>query len=81
MYSETTQACPNDSYETTSEYENQARNRLGTRTPEGAKCFLRGAKFFKLCPTNFSKEGEKFSRGAKPLPPRLVTDLMKIEAK
>ena len=47
----------------------QVRNQL--RTPGGAKSFLRGAQIFwtvsnsfKLCPTNFSREGEYFSRGA-----------------
>ena len=45
----------------------QARNQLGT--PGGAKSFLRGAQIFwtmfnsfKLCPTHFSRGGEKFSR-------------------
>jgi len=48
--------------------EKQARNQLGT--PGGAKSFLRGAHIFctmsdifKLYPTNFSRGGEKFSRG------------------
>jgi len=35
----------------------QACNQLGT--PAGTKCFLRGAKFFQLCPTHFSSGGEK----------------------
>jgi len=46
----------------------QARKRL--RTPAGAKSFLRGAKFFELCPIflNYVQHvfpgGENFSRGA-----------------
>ena len=53
---------------------NQARNQLGT--PGGAKSFLREAQIFwtmsntfKLYPTHFSREGEKFSRWALPPPP------------
>jgi len=38
----------------------QARNQLGT--PGGAKSFLRDPKYFKLCPTHFSRRGEKFCR-------------------
>ena len=36
----------------------QARVQLGT--PEGAKNFLRGAKFFKVCPTHFSRGAKNF---------------------
>jgi len=46
----------------------QARNQLGT--PGGATSFPRGAQIFwtmanilKLCPTRFSRGGEKFCRG------------------
>jgi len=31
-----------------------------------AKNFLRGPKFFKPCPTNFSREDEEFFRGLRP---------------
>jgi len=55
----------------------QARNQPGT--PGGAKSFLRGAQIFwtvsnsfKLCPTNFSRGVENFSRRASP---PLVTGL------
>jgi len=55
----------------------QARNQLGT--PGGAKSFPRGANIFwtmsnifKLCPTDFSRGGEYFLRGASP---PLVTGL------
>jgi len=49
----------------------QARNQFGT--PGVAKSFLRGAKIFQtmskslqLCPTYFSRWGEKFCRGLSP---------------
>jgi len=48
----------------------QTHNQLGT--PGGAKYFLRGPKFFKLCPTHFSR-GRNFWRGAKLL---LLTGLL-----
>jgi len=41
----------------------QARNQLGT--PGGAKSFLSGAKFFKLCPKIFSR-GRKILQGGSP---------------
>jgi len=55
--------------------ETQARNQL--MTPGGAKSFLKGAQIFltvsnsfRLCPTLFSRGGEKFSRGdSRPLRP------------
>ena len=58
----------------------QARNQLGTLG--GAQSFLRGTQIFetmpnsfKICPTHFSRGGEKFSRrGFAPLRP-LVTGL------
>jgi len=48
----------------------QARNQLGT--PGGAKSFLWGAQFFKLCPIHFSRRGEKNLGGLLPSSP-LVT--------
>jgi len=44
----------------------QACNQLGT--PGGAKCFLRGAKFFKLCPTHFQVGGKHLCRGGQSPP-------------
>jgi len=62
----------------------QARNQLGT--PGGAKSFLRVAQIFqtmsnafKLCPTYFSRGGEKFSRGLRPPCAPLVAGLFHIQ--
>jgi len=49
--------------------------RIGT--PGGAKSFLRGAKIFKLSPTDFSRGAKRFAREAShPFP--LVTGLCPI---
>jgi len=60
--------------------DNQARNQLGS--PGGAKSFLRGALIFytrsnslKLCPTHFSRGGEKSLGVFAPPAVRLVTGL------
>jgi len=57
---------------------NQARNQLGT--PEEAKSFLRGAKFFKLCPIVSNYVRHIFPGGAKNFPrgfAPLVTSLLR----
>jgi len=59
---------PGHSGVTCNETANQARNQLGT--PGGAKSFPRGGQIFwtmsnifKICPTHFSRGGEKFQKG------------------